>query len=91
MFHYFEYSIFSGQRFDIKLNNNQNWIVYTSSDVGFAVNGDSLVADAAFTGSLRYMNDIPLGHKFPHYYGPAFCTAKIDQMVVCIKKLVIRS
>jgi len=43
----------SGSRFEVSLNNGQTWIVYTSSDVGFNINSDSLVADAQFTGSLR--------------------------------------
>ena len=28
----------------------------------------------------------PPGHKSPHYYGPAFCTAKIDQTVVNVSR-----
>ena len=44
----------SGKRFHIEFDNYQQWIVYTSSYVYFNINQDSLVADAAFTGSLRY-------------------------------------
>lgn len=43
----------SGSKFEIELNNNQHWMVYTSSDVSFYINGDSLTAAAQFTGTLR--------------------------------------
>ena len=43
----------SGNRFEVALNNNQRWIIYTSSSVTFSVNGDTLECSAPFSGSLR--------------------------------------
>merc|ERR1719150_3663493 len=43
----------SGTRFEVTLNNNQRWIIYSSSDITFNVNGNNLDASAAFTGSIR--------------------------------------
>jgi hypothetical protein len=44
----------SGNRFEIVLNNGQTWIAYTSSELTFAVDGSSLTATSALTGTLRY-------------------------------------
>ena len=35
------------------MNNNQKWIIYSSSDITFTVNGNTLNASGAFNGSLR--------------------------------------
>merc|ERR1712012_544061 len=43
----------SGSRFEVSLNNNQKWIIYSSSDITFTVNGNNLDASGAFTGSIR--------------------------------------
>jgi len=43
----------SGQRFEVSLNNNQKWIIYTSAEVTFTVNGNSLVASGPMSGSVR--------------------------------------
>ena len=43
----------SGTRFEVTLNNNQRWIIYSSSDITFNVNGNNLDASGAFTGSIR--------------------------------------
>ena len=43
----------SGTRFEVTMNNNQKWIIYSSSDITFTVNGNNLDASGAFTGSIR--------------------------------------
>jgi len=43
----------SGTRFEVTLNNQQKWIIYSSSDITFTVNGNNLDASGAFTGSIR--------------------------------------
>jgi endo-1,3(4)-beta-glucanase len=42
----------AGKRFEIRLNNGQRWLVYTSANVTFVRDGDRLVASAPFTGTL---------------------------------------
>ena len=37
----------------MSLNNNQKWIIYSSSDITFTVNGNNLDASGAFTGFIR--------------------------------------
>ena len=43
----------TGSKFEIKLNNGQHWMVYTSSDVSFYINKDSLSASGPCIGTLR--------------------------------------
>ena len=37
----------------MSLNNNQKWIIYSSSDITLTVNGNNLDASGAFTGFIR--------------------------------------
>merc|ERR1711936_1019018 len=43
----------SGSRVEVTLNNGQKWIVYSSSDITFNVNGANLDATGQFSGSVR--------------------------------------
>merc|ERR1719481_1013060 len=43
----------SGTRFEVTLNNNQKWIIYTSTEVKFGVSGSTLTALEPMSGSLR--------------------------------------
>ena len=43
----------SGTRFEVTIKNNQKWIIYSSSDITFTVNGNNLDASGAFTGWIR--------------------------------------
>ena len=43
----------SGTRFEVTMNNNQKWIIYSSSEITFTVNGNNLDASGVFTGSIR--------------------------------------
>merc|ERR1712223_540646 len=45
----------SGSRFEIKLNNNQFWILYSSSDITFNIDSGekALIATDVFSGNLR--------------------------------------
>ena len=43
----------SGTRFEVTMNNNQKWIIYSSSEITFTVNGNNLDASGVFTGFIR--------------------------------------
>ena len=43
----------SGTRFEVTMNNKQKWIIYSSSDITFTVNGNNLDASGPFTGWIR--------------------------------------
>ena len=43
----------SGTRFEVSLNNNQKWIIYSSTEITFTVNGANLEASGPLTGPLR--------------------------------------
>ena len=39
----------SGTQFEVTMNNNQKWIIYSSSDITFTVNGNNLDASGALS------------------------------------------
>ena len=43
----------SGSRHEVTLNNQQKWILYSSSEILFTTVGQDLVASGPFTGSVR--------------------------------------
>ena len=43
----------TGKRFEVTLNNNQRWLLYSSSEITLTVSGSNLEATGAFTGSIR--------------------------------------
>ena len=43
----------SQSRYEVKLNNNQIWVVYTSQDIVLTKSGDYVLASSKFSGSLR--------------------------------------
>ena len=43
----------SGSRYEVTLNNQQRWIIYSSSDLVLTASGQDLVAAGTFTGSVR--------------------------------------
>jgi len=43
----------SGIRFEVKLNNGQTWILYSSAPLTLTVTGNSLEADTILTGTVR--------------------------------------
>ena len=43
----------TGTRFEVSLNNNQKWIIYSPTEITFSVNGSNLEAAGLFTGPLR--------------------------------------
>ena len=40
-------------RFEVLLANHQRWVIYSSSEIIFTINGNVLEGSSAFTGSLR--------------------------------------
>ena len=43
----------SGTRFEVELNNNQKWIVYSSESISLTKSGDYVISSSKFTGYLR--------------------------------------
>ena len=43
----------SGNRFEVTLNNNQKWIIYSSKSIPLSKSGDYVLSSSKFTGHLR--------------------------------------